>query len=38
MTDAKPGHHDGTDADELPNGSGPADETTTGGDDDQFEG
>ena len=28
----------GPDPEELPDGSGPADETTTGGDDDQFEG
>jgi hypothetical protein len=38
MTNAKPSQHEGADPDDLPNGSGPADETTTGGDDDQFEG
>jgi hypothetical protein len=38
MTDPKPEQHGTTDPDDLPDGSGPADETTTGGDDDQFEG
>jgi hypothetical protein len=38
MTDAKPGQQDATDPDDLPDGSGPNDQTTTGGDDDQFEG
>jgi hypothetical protein len=38
MTDAKPQHDGGTDPEDLPDGSGPRDDTTSGGDDDQFEG
>jgi hypothetical protein len=38
MTDAKPQQENGADPDDLPNGSGPSDDTTSGGDDDQFEG
>jgi hypothetical protein len=38
MSDAKPDQQHGTDPEELPDGSGPRDDTTSGGDDDQFEG
>ena len=38
MSDPKNDQQQGTDPDELPDGSGPNSETPTGGDDDQFQG
>jgi hypothetical protein len=38
MSDPKSDQQQAPDPDDLPNGSGPNDDTTSGGDDDQFEG